>query len=907
MADVSTSLRDTAGGIDLGALLKTIHAGQVPYSEWAMRIRHGAELDVRRIDSTLRAADVGIMWPLGDMAREAIALNPKAQSLLGRAFMPIAAADYDLTQAEGDGINANDARRIAVHIRAMVDGIPDFRQALLDLCFGYFDGRAALEKQIEMRPSGPGRGAFVGGGGPGGSHEFWPRKLDWLIPQTLSYGPSRELIYVVRWGDFGQFIRRGPALCDVPGKYLEFTPRMFGDLQEREGLAPRYLFWLLFDRVGWRQREIVAERFGVPWLLIEQDIAKTLAGMKLGLPTRQDGGEAGAVAGDSKVLEYTETEAKNVQQDGIWIGLPGQKLIASWPPDSVREFFSQGSDQILDRLSYLTVHNGFGEDGQRATEVVKRVPEELLLDFRGSRVAEVIQRGLVNVLVELNYGADALPLAPKFQLRTQPPRDRDKEVDRILKVATAVPVAVGSLYEAAGIRAPNKGEDVVSAVALTPSGTEAITRVDEGRRKNGLPPVGGVDGERWIVEQNATYSAFGMAKGESIGAEGAAPLGAPAMPRDDGGGQDTTGALRDLVESADEDDQRAAAEDEVDGAARMARWFAAEGRKVQPRSANGTPETLVERGVREGARFTSSWADELADAADGSSEVKIYRALQRAAAGLDLEAFTRALERRLVHGAMLGGTDANYEMHNDVVIQPAHFDVRSSHGLPGTGRAVFVAPPLVVPGVPAASGIADFATMPFGEAIKSFVSKKILPRRSFDRLAAAAKRKAFTVAGLARRDMLTTAHDELTKAMQDGDDLRAFSKRLGERFDAAGWTRLNPSHVEVVFRNNVMGAYSSGRREQMNQPAVLAARPYRLLLGVDDSRTRVPHRQAHGKVLSANDAFLERAPVPWGHQCRCREVSQSAADLKRKGLTVTIGASLRGLPDEGWDSGASSL
>jgi SPP1 gp7 family putative phage head morphogenesis protein len=111
----------------------------------------------------------------------------------------------------------------------------------------------------------------------------------------------------------------------------------------------------------------------------------------------------------------------------------------------------------------------------------------------------------------------------------------------------------------------------------------------------------------------------------------------------------------------------------------------------------------------------------------------------------------------------------------------------------------------------------------------------------------------------------------------------------------------------VIFRNATMGAYASGRDKQMSQPAVLKARPYWQILGVDDARTRDPHRKAHGKVLRADDPFWKRCALPWGHACRCRKVSRSEADLKRLGLTVVDGSSISGLPDPGWSSSLSLL
>lgn len=879
MADPSTSITSTKGGFDQAALYKRIFSGVVPYEEWSGRVRHGAALDLERIDNAIRAADTGIMWPLTDMSREALALNPKAQGIAAKTVLPLANADYDLTPAEGDGVNKAEAERIATFVRAAIAGIDNFDQARLDLGWGFFDGRAALETIFAPRNA---------------KGETWPKALEWIVPQRLSYGPSRELIVVDRWGDWGQFVRRGPALQDVPGKFIGFTPRMYADLQEREGLAPRFIYWLFFDRFVWRHRLKLTESFGFPWRIIEQQIMNALAGLKL---PRNDGGEGGAPNDDGDALDYTLKEAESVTQDGVMVLLPGQKATIEYPPAEVNEFFSQGSDKILERLEVLALHASIGSDANRANAIILKSPEDILYEFRAKLVSAAIQTGLVNVIVELNFGASALPYAPKFQIRTKPERDRDKEVDRVLKVAASVPVGAGVLYEASGYRPPNDGEEVITTIQLTPTDAAAITRVDEARRKMGQKPVGGDVGEKWVIEHSATFSAFGtaagMATGEKVAEAGAAGEDAPpatsepALPRGEGHSADAVGALRELLEDADADAQAQAVDDEADAQAGLTRWFAG-ARKVQPSTVNGTPEVLVERGVREGARLVEGWLDEMLDAADGSDPGRIYKRLQRVGQAVDIEPFARALERRVLHGLMLGGLDADWEMENDAVIAPPQF----------TGTT-FV--------LPASAGVADFVTMPFGEALKAFTSRRILTKRSFERLLGAAKKKAFTVAGLQRKSMVAVAHDELAKAIEAGDDLRSFSKALNARFEDAGWKKLNPSHLETVFRNGVMSGYSDGRRAQMTQPAVIAARPYWQVLGVDDDRTRKPHKAAHKKVLAASDPFWDRAPLPWGHNCRCRAVSRSAADLKRLGLPVTIGAQLRGLPDEGWDASGSLL
>ena len=841
MPDPSSSVHAQQGGYDLNALINLALTPSVPYSEWAARRHYGATLDTTQIEQAIRFAEVGIMWPVTDLEQETLALNPAAQSFLTRAFVPIAMADYDVTEAEGDFSlqEKADAKRIAGDVRTMLRGIRggssggSFRQGLLDLAWSFAWGRAASEKHmvrtVRARPDG------------GTTVRTVPIALNWIAPQRLSYDEDRRLIAISRFSDSGLFVKRGPALDEVPGKFVSLQPRCFSDLQEREGLAVRFLYWLLFDRFQWRRRLEVLERMADPKGIVEQDLPSTGGSLKL---SRNLGGEGGAPGDDGASLDETAAAVRAVMQRfGVFIGRPGEKLRFEYPPGEISDLFSEGSDQILRYLEMLATHALMTakESVPRAGLVVQKGDQELLLDFRAALVAEAVQRDIVDHHVELNFGPDALVFSPSFALQTSPSRDRSAEVDRILKTAAAVPVGVGVLYDASGTRPPNEGE-------------EAIT-----------PP--------------APAGPFGS---------GGSPIGSPPAPptkaRDEGSSDEATGALRDLVESADEDDQADAADDEANGG-HLARWFADVGRKVQPTSANGSPEVLVEKGVRDGARYTERWADAMLEDADGDDPAKVYRRLQRAADAIDLEPFARAFERQILRSLMLGGLDADHEMTNEVVIAPTKFE-----------RYTF-----------APGGIADFTTTPFVEALRAFLGKKVVPRRTFDRMAAAAKKKAFTVAGLARRDMLTTAHAELASAIEAGDDLRNFSKALGARFDSAGWTRLNPSHVENIFRTNVMGAYNDGRTAQMTQPAVLAARPFWQWLGVDDARTRANHKKALGKVLSATDPAWSRVGPPAGFQCRCRRVSRSPADLKRLGLTPTIGAALSGLPDEGWDASGSLL
>ncbi|HZL93623.1 MAG TPA: DUF935 family protein, partial [Vicinamibacterales bacterium] len=256
----------------------------------------------------------------------------------------------------------------------------------------------------------------------------------------------------------------------------------------------------------------------------------------------------------------------------------------------------------------------------------------------------------------------------------------------------------------------------------------------------------------------------------------------------------------------------------------------------QPSTVHGSPETIIEKGLASGLPILTAWAREVARATEGYTRASEIRAsIRKAISALDTRRLSAVVEQRMIHSAMLGALDAEWEAEHDDVIQPVTF-----------------------------AGQKNFTRRPFAEAIAFFTSKNVVTKSVFERLLGSAKRAAFTIAGLAKKEMLQVGFEEVARIIEAGGDLRSFKRSLNARFDSAGWTRINDSHAETIMRNAVMGAYSSGRKAQMTQPHVLKARPYWQIKGVNDSRTRKAHGAAHGKVLRASDPFWKRAPTPWG-------------------------------------------
>jgi hypothetical protein len=262
----------------------------------------------------------------------------------------------------------------------------------------------------------------------------------------------------------------------------------------------------------------------------------------------------------------------------------------------------------------------------------------------------------------------------------------------------------------------------------------------------------------------------------------------------------------------------------------------------QPSTLYGSPESIIDRGVARGITETARWAERIVNAIGNADNPDAIRSRTRAAAkGNSLKAFARNTYERLLHGAALGALDANWEYETGgTVAQPKFADI----------------PPLP-----------SYADKPFAEAISWFRSKKVLTPEAFRALDAAAKRRAFTVARMANEDLLRVVHAELARQLEQGADLASFQRFAKERLESAGWVPANRSHVELVFRNNVVGAHGAGRRRQMFQPEVIRARPIIQLKGVGDDRMRPRHKRANGKAARASDPVFRHLWTPLGHNC----------------------------------------
>lgn len=144
-----------------------------------------------------------------------------------------------------------------------------------------------------------------------------------------------------------------------------------------------------------------------------------------------------------------------------------------------------------------------------------------------------------------------------------------------------------------------------------------------------------------------------------------------------------------------------------------------------------------------------------------------------------------------------------------------------------------------------------------------------------------AKRRAFYVTGLARRDLVQLVSDGIEEALKNGETLADFKKRIATAIQTQGW---HDYRVENIFRTNMQTAYSAGRYKKMQ--AVKASRPYWQYIAVMDKRVRPSHAILHEKVYPADHEFWATNYPPNGFRCRCGVRTLSARQVKKQGLTV---------------------
>lgn len=169
------------------------------------------------------------------------------------------------------------------------------------------------------------------------------------------------------------------------------------------------------------------------------------------------------------------------------------------------------------------------------------------------------------------------------------------------------------------------------------------------------------------------------------------------------------------------------------------------------------------------------------------------------------------------------------------------------------------------------------------EEAEAFLRQKIpLSPAEYRALSLREAQQAFTVAGVVQLDLIVETLESLQRALEAGTPYEAWARAFGPRLYAA-WGGVKPWRLELIFRQNILGAYAAGRYEQQTDPQVRAARPYWMYDAVLDSGTTPLCRGLNGLIRPADDPVWERVYPPNHFGCRAGVRSLTAREAEARG------------------------
>ncbi len=165
--------------------------------------------------------------------------------------------------------------------------------------------------------------------------------------------------------------------------------------------------------------------------------------------------------------------------------------------------------------------------------------------------------------------------------------------------------------------------------------------------------------------------------------------------------------------------------------------------------------------------------------------------------------------------------------------------------------------------------------------------------------------KAFTVAKVARMDLLQDIHKSLITAMQQGQTLEQWKTSITPVLQEKGWwgkkTAINPEgrqqevqlgsprRLRTIYDTNMQSAFAAGRYKAML--AGSETRPYWEWRHITISNPRKQHVALNGRIFRYDDPFWSVAypPSEWG--CKCRVIARSAREVDGKEILDSDGYS----------------
>ena len=140
------------------------------------------------------------------------------------------------------------------------------------------------------------------------------------------------------------------------------------------------------------------------------------------------------------------------------------------------------------------------------------------------------------------------------------------------------------------------------------------------------------------------------------------------------------------------------------------------------------------------------------------------------------------------------------------------------------------------------------------------------------------REKALTIAGIEHQQVLLDVRKLLIQAIQEGRTFDELKTEIDKLFENYGITKLNPWHLETIFRTNTFTSYAVGQLEQAK--SMTDQFPLWRYSAIKDSRTRPEHLALDGNIYKVGEG-----PVPpIDYNCRCTAIYLHISQVESQGL-----------------------
>ena len=406
------------------------------------RKRFGRSLSMDRIETALKFAHQGSMADITDILAETVDTDPHLGSILNKRFGSIAALPFEVQPASGVGIDREKAGFYAEVVRTQLSNLKSFRTNISQLAWAMFNGRACLEKMwIEVQAGvGPTHPKF-------GSPMLALLDLEWIHPRRLTFGPQREIrIQPENFVSRGSFSTSGITPLDMPDKFIWWTPQLFNEYPEREGLGIRCMYWSFFKRFAARERMILTELYGKPWRIVTVD-AESQAG-------------ADELAAADKIVDSLGASHTARMPRGVKLEVVSPiKSAGEVHGDVIKESDAQNSKLVLGQTG-TTDGVASGLNNSQANVMQDEQLGVLMRD--AGMMGELIETMLTDRIIALNFGELEVTHAPIFRFRADLPADRKAELGRLTAALDAgLSVQRSEAYEISGFSMPDPTDIVI--------------------------------------------------------------------------------------------------------------------------------------------------------------------------------------------------------------------------------------------------------------------------------------------------------------------------------------------------------------------------------------------------------------------------------------------------------------